>query len=92
MEAICSSETSVETEQTTWRHIPEDDTLLNLFHACVIFSQAQYQNRSHHIVKMTVLFIHLPPDHGSQLVLLRSFTTEVQCVTVESGHFQQVLE
>jgi hypothetical protein len=26
-EAICSSETSVETERTTWRHIPEDDTL-----------------------------------------------------------------
>jgi hypothetical protein len=27
MEAICSSETSVETQQTTQRHIPEDDTL-----------------------------------------------------------------
>jgi hypothetical protein len=27
MEAICSSETSVETQQTTRRHIPEDDTL-----------------------------------------------------------------
>jgi hypothetical protein len=27
MEAICSSETPVETEQTTRRHIPEDDTL-----------------------------------------------------------------
>jgi hypothetical protein len=27
MEEICSSETSVETERTTWRHIPEDDTL-----------------------------------------------------------------
>jgi hypothetical protein len=27
MEAICSSETSVVTEQTTRRHIPEDDTL-----------------------------------------------------------------
>jgi hypothetical protein len=27
MEAICSSETSVSTEQTTQRHIPEDDTL-----------------------------------------------------------------
>jgi hypothetical protein len=32
MEAICSSETSVETQQTTQRHIPEDDTLHN--HRC----------------------------------------------------------
>jgi hypothetical protein len=29
MEAICSSETSVATQQTTWRHIPEYDTLLS---------------------------------------------------------------
>jgi hypothetical protein len=28
MEAICSSETSAETQQTTRRHIPEDDTRL----------------------------------------------------------------
>jgi hypothetical protein len=27
MEAICSSETSVASQQTTRRHIPEDDTL-----------------------------------------------------------------
>jgi hypothetical protein len=27
MEAICSSETSVDTQQTTWRYIPEDGTL-----------------------------------------------------------------
>jgi hypothetical protein len=27
MEAMCSSETSVETQRTTRRHIPEDDTL-----------------------------------------------------------------
>jgi hypothetical protein len=32
MEAICSSETSVETQRTTRRHIPEDDTLHN--HRC----------------------------------------------------------
>jgi hypothetical protein len=31
MEAICSSETSVETQRTTWRHIPEDDTLQSIF-------------------------------------------------------------
>jgi hypothetical protein len=29
MEAICSSETSVETQRTTQRHIPENDTLHN---------------------------------------------------------------
>jgi hypothetical protein len=28
MEAICSPETSVETQRTTRRHVPEDDTLL----------------------------------------------------------------
>jgi hypothetical protein len=27
MEAICSSEKSVETQRTTWRHISEDGTL-----------------------------------------------------------------
>jgi hypothetical protein len=32
MEAIYSSEASVETQRTTWRHIPEDDTLHN--HHC----------------------------------------------------------
>jgi hypothetical protein len=32
MEAICPSETSVATQQTTERHIPEDDTLHN--HRC----------------------------------------------------------
>jgi hypothetical protein len=32
MEAICSSETSVDTQWTTRRHIPEDDTSHN--HRC----------------------------------------------------------
>jgi hypothetical protein len=32
MEATCSSETSVETQRTTRRHIPEDDTPHN--HGC----------------------------------------------------------
>jgi hypothetical protein len=32
MEAICSSEMSVETQRTTRRHIPEDDTIHN--HRC----------------------------------------------------------
>jgi hypothetical protein len=33
IEAICSSETSIAAQHTTWRHIPEDDTLCN--HRCV---------------------------------------------------------
>jgi hypothetical protein len=32
MEAICSSKTSVQSQWTTRRHIPEDDTLHN--HSC----------------------------------------------------------
>jgi hypothetical protein len=32
MEAMCSSETSVDTERTTRRHIPEEDVLHN--HHC----------------------------------------------------------
>jgi hypothetical protein len=32
METICSSETSVDTQRTTWPYIREDDTLLN--HRC----------------------------------------------------------
>jgi hypothetical protein len=32
MEAICSSETSIETQRTTRRHIPKDETLQN--HRC----------------------------------------------------------
>jgi hypothetical protein len=32
MEALCFSETSIATQQTTRRHIPEDDTLqINLY-------------------------------------------------------------
>jgi hypothetical protein len=34
MEAICSSETSVETQRTTRRHIPEDDTLQQIVFVC----------------------------------------------------------
>jgi hypothetical protein len=32
MAVICSSETSVDTQRTTWRYIPEDGTLHN--HCC----------------------------------------------------------
>jgi hypothetical protein len=34
MEAICTSETSVATQQTTWHHIPEDDTFQEYFCFC----------------------------------------------------------
>jgi hypothetical protein len=35
MEAICSSESSVETQRTTRRHIPEDDDTLQFLYFCV---------------------------------------------------------
>jgi hypothetical protein len=46
MEAICSYETSAETRRTTWRHIPEDDTLLKIcrwsfFRICIGFGISQ---------------------------------------------------
>jgi flagellar biosynthesis regulator FlaF len=49
MEAICSSETSVETQRTIWRHIPEDDTLHN--HLC--------ENLKYNIVSVCV-YVHAP--------------------------------
>jgi hypothetical protein len=36
IEAICCSETSDATQQTTWRHIPEDDTLLNCYYKLLL--------------------------------------------------------
>jgi hypothetical protein len=44
MEAICSSETSVETKQTTRRHIPEGDTLHD--HRCLLRYNAVYDSES----------------------------------------------
>jgi hypothetical protein len=43
MEAICSSETSVATQRTTRRHIPEDDTLYN--HRCEYLKSYKLMNR-----------------------------------------------
>jgi hypothetical protein len=37
---ICSSKTSVETQRTTWRHIPEDDTLLKKYMLYVLYTRA----------------------------------------------------
>jgi hypothetical protein len=54
MEAICSSERSVATQQTTRRHIPEDDTLHN--HCC--------ENLKSYIIN-TAFFITLSqPNHS----------------------------
>jgi hypothetical protein len=36
MEAICSSETSVDTQWTTWRYIPEDGTLQSSFYLKIV--------------------------------------------------------
>jgi hypothetical protein len=50
MEAICSSEMSVDIQRTTRRHIPEDDTLHN--HLC--------ENLKSQIIRLFfVLFKHL---------------------------------
>jgi hypothetical protein len=38
MEALCSSETSVATQRTTRRHIPEDNTL-RTYHCCRYVNQ-----------------------------------------------------
>jgi hypothetical protein len=43
LEAICSSETSVATQQTTRRHIPEDDILHN--HRCANLKSYVIQSR-----------------------------------------------
>jgi hypothetical protein len=47
MEAICSSETSVETQRTIRRHIPEDDTLHN--HRCENLKSFMLQTSSEEI-------------------------------------------
>jgi hypothetical protein len=40
MEAICSSETSVETQRITWHYIPEDATLCGHYPvSCFYFKQ-----------------------------------------------------
>jgi hypothetical protein len=51
MEAICSSETSVTNQETTRRHIPEDDTLPN--HRCENLKSYSF----HLIIYVYLLFI-----------------------------------
>jgi hypothetical protein len=66
MEAICSSETSVASQQTTRRPIPEDDTLHN--HRCknksykdigvAVFVVAdQPSQKSYHLLELPVIYI-----------------------------------
>jgi hypothetical protein len=62
MEAICSSETSVETQRTTRRHIPEDDTLHN--HPCEklksymhIMFMFKYINGLYYFMKVSIFCI-----------------------------------
>jgi hypothetical protein len=43
MEAMCFSETSVATQQTTRRHIPEDDTLKKMKHFFATTQQRESQ-------------------------------------------------
>jgi hypothetical protein len=49
MEAICSSETSVATQQTTRRHIPEDDTIHN--HRCGNLKSCKLEHDLHTAVR-----------------------------------------
>jgi hypothetical protein len=53
MEAISSSETSGATQRTTWRHIPEDDTLHN--HHCE--NLKSYMDLEHQILHRQVLLL-----------------------------------
>jgi hypothetical protein len=56
MEAICSSETSVPTQQTTRRHIPEDDTLPNvLYYVCNILFHEKLENKTLKVLFLKVL-------------------------------------
>jgi hypothetical protein len=51
MEAICLSETTVVTQQTTWRHVPEDDTPHN--HLC--------ENLNSYGIYLVMVYLATPP-------------------------------
>jgi hypothetical protein len=65
MEAICSSETSVETQQTARRHIPGDDTLhvYNLskiiHHSCTSFVYYLEQNFFQFDLVLSDMFVNV---------------------------------
>jgi hypothetical protein len=49
MEAICSSETSVDFQRTTWRYIPEDSTIYD--HSCENLKSYEEQARYHEVFR-----------------------------------------
>jgi hypothetical protein len=57
MEAICSSEMSVASQQTTWRHIPEDDTLHN--HRCKDLKSYMMDLYLHSPTRLHVVLLNL---------------------------------
>jgi hypothetical protein len=67
MEAICSSETSVATQQTTRHHIPEDDTLHS--HCCEnLKSYKVYSTFNHYC--LTPIFVFQAINHKFHIVFL----------------------
>jgi hypothetical protein len=50
MEAICSSETSVDIQQPTWRYIPEDSTLQN--HRCENLKSYKIEDSVHFLLEV----------------------------------------
>jgi hypothetical protein len=59
MEALCSSETSVATQQTTRRHIPEDDILHSIF----VFGRSSYGISAEIPAVLTESFRYFPQHH-----------------------------
>jgi hypothetical protein len=55
MEAICSSETSVASQQTTRRHIPENDTLYNYLVTSQLLCHVPLSFITSHIIKWIVM-------------------------------------
>jgi hypothetical protein len=81
MEAICSSETSVETRGTTRHHIPEDDTLHN--HRCenlksyigtLFWHNVQYVCKQYIFLQMWLVHCECVNDEHQMCVLFVSTT------------------
>jgi hypothetical protein len=58
MEAICSSKTSVDFQQTTWRYIPEDSTLQELIWLVV--------NQFTHYAQLYLIILQFFSDQSGQ--------------------------
>jgi hypothetical protein len=74
MEAIRSSETSGTTQRTTWRHIPEEDTLQN--HHCENLKSYTVNNW----LKSNLLSINLPKTHCMEFKTKNLTLTETKIV------------